>query len=152
METMGCDIHVHTEVKVDGVWHHYGAPNTTRNYALFSKMANVRNDEPGDKDYIEPIAEPRGLPDNATALTLFDNKRWNSDGHSHSWLNAGEIAALVLWLEQYAKEQRWDLNIWLWEPDNFGYLFGNTWSGFTRYPGDRLEGLKDVRWVFWFDN
>jgi len=35
---MGTDIHVHTEVKFGGRWHHYGAPKVSRNYRLFTKM------------------------------------------------------------------------------------------------------------------
>lgn len=62
---MGCDIHLHTEVKINGVWHHMGAPSVPRNYRLFAKMAGVRGIE-------TPIAEPRGLPGDATLLTRRD--------------------------------------------------------------------------------
>ena len=86
---MGCDIHVHTEVKIDGVWHHYGNPWVARNYALFGLMAGVRDGEQ------EPIVQPRGLPANATELTVFCARKWGNDGHSHSWLGADEIEALA---------------------------------------------------------
>jgi hypothetical protein len=147
---MGCDIQLHTEVKINGQWHHYGAPSVDRNYTLFALLANVRNDEPGDKWYVTPISEPRGLPADATALTKFDSDRWGLDGHSHSWINAEEIARVA----EFANSKKWrgrDGSAF-WEADNFGYLFGNNWSGFTKYPEGRPEGLEDVRFVFWFDN
>lgn len=34
---MGCDIRLHTEVKIDGTWYTYGAPHMERNYALFAR-------------------------------------------------------------------------------------------------------------------
>ncbi len=36
---MGCDIHLHTEVKIANVWHRYGCPSVDRNYRVFAKMA-----------------------------------------------------------------------------------------------------------------
>lgn len=146
---MGCDIHLHTEVKINDKWHHYGAPNVRRNYALFAKMAGVRNG-----NGIEPIAEPRGIPTDATELTQYDCAHWNGDGHSHSYLTAPEIAELSEWAQSDEQEFSFDRpsKVLFWESDTFGYLFGNDWSGFTKYPKDRPEGLEDVRFIFWFDN
>ncbi len=145
---MGCDIHLHTEVKINGVWHHYGCPNMDRNYSVFAKMADVRN----GRD-ITPISQPRGIPDDATTLTKYDRERWDGDGHSHSWLGAAEIAVLFDFIntELNLADRRFKTVGW-WCEENFGYLFGNTWGGFTRYPDERPEGLEDIRFVFWFDN
>ena len=41
---MGCDIHAHFEIKVDGEWLHYSQANINRNYRLFEKMAGVRGE------------------------------------------------------------------------------------------------------------
>ncbi len=54
---MGCDIHCHIEIKVEGTWHHYSAPNVDRSYRLFARMAGVRN-----TGGVKPIAPNRGLP------------------------------------------------------------------------------------------
>jgi hypothetical protein len=140
---MGCDIHLHTEVKINGVWHHYGTPSVDRNYQLFAKMAGVRGDE-------RPIAEPRGLPSDATELTKYDCRQWDRDGHTHSYLTAEEIYQLMEWGKAqgfYGKPLPA-----FWEGNQFGWLFGNDWSGFTKYPDKRRPGLEDVRFVFWFDN
>lgn len=142
---MGCDIHVHTEVKIDGVWHHYSTPSPRRNYDLFALMAGVRG-----REGITPIASPRGVPEDATALTKWDASLWGEDGHSHSWLSAHEIARVAAYAEAAGwKDQRGDS--W-WESGEFGWLLGNNWSGFVKYPDERPEGLEDIRWVFWFDN
>lgn len=141
---MGCDIHLHTEVKINGEWHHYSAPSVDRQYMLFAKMAGVRNSYD-----IEPLALPRGIPDNATFITKFDSDRWGGDGHSHSYLTAPEIHELVLWLKNQVK---YFMLHPCWEGDTFGYVFGNHFSDFTKYPVDNPEGLEDIRFVFWFDN
>jgi len=136
---MGCDVHIHAEIKVQGRWHHYDQPRANRNYLLFEKMAGVRGDESN------AIAPPRGLPEDATFTTRFDCEHWGSDGHSHSWLSAKEIAELRDWWDkqgyEWGRGDTWDQ-----------WLFGNHYSGFMRYPNDRPEGVEDVRLVFWFDN
>lgn len=147
---MGCDIHLHTEVKIDGQWFHYGAPNVSRNYHLFARMANVRND--GD---IKPITMPRGVPDDAATLTKFACDAYGVDGHSHSWLDAQEITELTEYINNVI-ELRGKHGLKWWDCDNFGYFFGNTWGGFWKYRDHQNsgtpKGVEDVRFVFWFDN
>jgi hypothetical protein len=139
---MGCDIHLHTEVKINGQWHHYSTPDIDRTYALFAKMANVRNCH----REIEPISEPKGLPDDMTFLTRFDRNNWEGDAHSDSWLNIHEIKQLYEWLETNKQME------WFKHYDQFGYCFGNLWTTLLEYPDDMAEGLEDVRFIFWFDN
>ena len=40
---MGCDIHAHLEIKIDGKWLYYSPVNINRNYNVFAKTAGVRN-------------------------------------------------------------------------------------------------------------
>ena len=141
---MGCDIHLHIEVKINDEWLHYNSPHVSRHYAVFAKMANVRN---YDDNEIVPISAPKGMPPDASRVTVFDFYEWDLDGHSYSWLSASEIAVLANWM----KEQSWGSSPFYFE-DVFGFLFGNSYPGFTKYPEDRPEGLQDVRFVFWFDN
>ena len=94
---MGCDIHLHTEVKIKGVWHHYSAPSIDRNYRLFEKMAGVRGAGQG-------ICH-KGLPGDMTELTRYCAEvNWGSAGHTHGWLSAKQITQLVEWV----KEQDWN--------------------------------------------
>ena len=72
---MGCDLHLHTEVKINGKLHHYGSHRPHRNYDLFAKMANVRNYD----EEIEPISLPKGLPEDITELTKYDAELLGED-------------------------------------------------------------------------
>lgn len=144
---MGCDIHLHSEIKINGRWHCYGSPNPHRNYRLFARMANVRNY--GD---IVPIAEPRGLPSDVSVVVKFSADDYGTDGHSHSYLTSAEIAELEQWYEAEGKYPHEDKLDPFWFEKTFGFLFGNTYPGFNKYPDERPKGLEDVRFVFWFDN
>ena len=144
---MGCDIHGHIEIKFKGKWYHWGQLNIRRDYALFAKMAGVRN---WWDSGVDPIAKPKGFPKNSTDSTKLDRKYWGSDGHSDSWLSAKEMAVLSEWRVALAKERN-PKEIYYFE-DEFCYVFGNSWDGFSKYPDDRPEGLQDARCIFWFDN
>lgn len=141
---MGCDIHLHGELKISGKWEHYSHWNVGRNYGLFAKIAGVRNYQ-----NTEPIAQPRGLPGDMSVVTQLDAKQWDRDSHSHGYLNAEEIAVLEMWAIENCipADQRWKFHHEYW-----GYLFGNSWAGWSKYPSDRPEGVDDIRFVFWFDN
>jgi hypothetical protein len=148
---MGCDIHLHIEVKLNGKWEHYGAPNVSRWYLLFEKMAGVRG-EPENA-----ISLPKGLPDDLTTLTRYSSERWDGDGHSHSWLGIEEIMLLEDWLKTQKSEWRThspDASVDLEHHVLHTYLFGNSFTGPKRYPEDDQSrpGVEDVRFVFWFDN
>ena len=139
---MGCDIHLHTEVKIGGEWHHYSTQSVPRNYTLFALMAGVRG-----REGITPISMPKGLPEDASFLTKFDANWWRADGHSYSWLGAEEIAKLYDVVQDQIDLQA-----------AFGYCFGGYWSSFHEYRGNLENGcgisneVEDVRFVFWFDN
>jgi hypothetical protein len=141
---MGCDIHIHVEVKVNGTWHHYSHPSIARNYSLFARMANVRNG-----GNIAPISEPRGLPPDVTFTTKIDCDHYGNDGHSHSWLSAKEVAALLEW--QNSREiysPAWSF------ATSLGCLFSGTWD-WDLHPEDLdayPPGFEDARLVFWFDS
>jgi len=139
---MGCDIHPHFEVKVDGVWHHHSVPHFERCYRLFTKMANVRT-----VDEVEPISEPRGLPEDVSVITRIESKFDN--GHSHSWLNAKEIKELyefhISLADNDLKRINTSINEW-W------YLCGNGWEGFECDSDGYPSEYEDIRLVFWFDN
>lgn len=142
---MGCDIHAHSEVKINGKWHHLNALQISRDYNLFAKMADVRNGLPK----IEPIAEPRGLPKGATRLTRFESARYGTDGHSHSWLSAAEVAELGEWMEARHKERSSE---YFYCESVLGYVLSSGWDAFTKYREDLPDGVEDARLVFWFDN
>lgn len=144
---MGCDIHLHTEVKIRGEWFHYGVPDVARNYQVFAKMAGVRNS--GD---IEPLALPRGMPHDTTLVTRLDFNFWGSDAHSASWLSAEEITKLKRWIKEDATHVSLQY-AGNWFNENFGYLFLAPFDEFTDELKDQFPSeLEDVRFVFWFDD
>lgn len=151
---MGCDIHIHSEIKLAGTWHHYSLPEPARNYELFALMAGVRADD-GSPD---PICMPRGLPNDITTPTRLAAKWIGPDGHTHSWFGPEEIVALHNGCKEHDIKLRHAWNFGNPLPDYklstaFGYLFGNTWV--TWAEGEREDyppGIEDIRWVFWFDN
>ena len=146
---MGCDIHAHLEVKISGTWHHASMPRIKRHYILFAKMANVRNCDKNNSNYIEPIDEPRGLPDDATFLTKFASEYMGKDGHSHSYLTSDELGELIKWYDIKCSVPDKFISF---EYESLGYLFGNGWTGFKQYPNDFPKQLEDTRIIFWFDN
>lgn len=159
---MGCDIHMHFEVKIAGVWHHYSAPRVQRSYALFTRMAGVQS-----VSGVEPIAEPRGLPDDISFLTKLAYEYDGDDGHSHSWLSGKEIEEVCCWNDEWRARQAEALRKereqagltynggwYSTHHHEFGYLFGNGWD---MGPIEEREGcyppeIEDARLVFWFDN
>lgn len=126
---MGCDIHAHTEIKVNGRWEHYAAPRIQRDYTLFSLIAGVRR----HRDDERIITLPRGLPLDASTTTRIESEHIDTDGHSHSWLNLEEMVFV---------ESKFRGGL-------FGYFFGNDID--ATKDGWPVE-VEDARVVFWFDN
>lgn len=143
---MGCDIHAHVEVKINGEWHHYNHPRIDRWYDLFARMAGVRN----HKGTIEPISEPRGVPEDATFITKFDMDNWGADAHSHSWLSSEEVARLGNWAESKMKELAPNV-YYSFEMHDVGYIFGCGWD-YKKYSDSTPSVVQDSRLIFWFDN
>lgn len=135
---MGCNIHAHLEVKIEGTWHHYSVPDIDRDYQLFGRLAGVRDASQ------TLIVEPRGIPDDATFLTRYDcDSVWGSDGHTPSWLTSIEAEKVAEWHRKLRNKQAFAMPLW-------GYVFGNPLDTRARYPEDAR--CEDVRVIFWFDN
>lgn len=137
---MGCDIHTHFEIKVDGEWLHYSQANIRRNYRLFEKMAGVRGESKN------AISLPRGLPNNLSKITQLEVDYWDTDAHSHSWLSTDEIKEIHKFHEELY-EEGWKIDMEQW-----GYLYGNGWNDFHEFRDSYPEWVEDIRMVFWFDS
>jgi len=66
---MGCDIHMHIEVKHAGEWHHLACPAVTRHYAFFAHLARC-----GRCEDIDPVVENRGVPGDMSVVTRVDHE------------------------------------------------------------------------------
>lgn len=111
---MGCDIHMYTEVKkhaggteqwansdnwrLNDYWTEGGdndgeqrytlkALAGDRNYALFTALAGVRDYSEGSPK----LGAPKGLPADVCAVIRAEAKRWDGDGHSHSYWTLREL-------------------------------------------------------------
>ena len=136
---MGCDIHLHIEIKMDGKWEHYANPWVDRCYALFGVMAGVRGDGPA-------IVEPKGLPEDMSIITRADYEMMERDAHTPSWLDEDEIDKLSRWLGTRKEGLEGDIL--------HTFLFGNGLTSFKRYKDGHYvpPGCTAVRLVFWFDH
>ena len=148
---MGCDIHLHVEVKMGDKWEHYAAPNVARWYRLFGAMAGVRDESES------PIVAPKGFPSDTSALTKAIREDYGIDGHTDSWLNHDEIMQLEDRLKEWATHRdekepwdRYDLESGILNT----YMAGNGFTAHWRYDDMPYlpSGITDVRFVFWFDN
>jgi hypothetical protein len=145
-QKMGCDIHLHIEIKVNGKWEHFAAPSVNRWYELFEKMAGVCG------DIENAISVPKGLPQDLSALTqhIYDYEK--RDAECASYLTGNEIVELSEWLDKYGKQVNAVINYDLESGILKTYLLGNSFAGFYKYPEESPEWIEDVRFVFWFDN
>jgi hypothetical protein len=115
---MGCDIHMFVEhrEKSGKPWknvykkevrkigpdysydvNYYGYGD--RNYDLFGILAGVRSYE------CEPIAKRRGLPKDVSEEIKKESDRWDSDGHSHTYLTLEELLAFD-WSKPFKQHPR----------------------------------------------
>lgn len=97
-------------------------PILTRNYSLFSVLGDVRNrsgrghkttqtidipdhgpvevvydTDDGGHATLRPIAEPRGIPDDATLPWVIWCQEFDGGYHDHSWLTLEEMLTSTLW-------------------------------------------------------
>ena len=109
---MGCDIHLHVETQSKNGWEtadkwkksdgglHVDYDDifyADRNYTLFALLADVRNGygvagcDTGNP--VQPIADPKGLPNDVCQQVRDEYICWGSDAHSASWLTLQELMA-----------------------------------------------------------
>jgi len=72
-------------------------PYDSRNYDVFAILADVRNGRgfagSDTGDGFNPIAEPKGVPEDASEYYKKVVDEWNGDGHSHSYFSMEELDA-----------------------------------------------------------
>jgi hypothetical protein len=148
---MGTDIHcvIEFKLKITGNWELFGYSSGYRNYQLFSRIADVRNEPYGHKDYIEPIHAPRGFPDDAAELTriLYG---WSELAFSATYLTRDELLSLQEWWKDSCAR--------LYAPDlvealgfTHGLPVGCTFDWACR-DNHLVNYFDDVRLICWFDN
>lgn len=131
---------------------------TERNYNLFTRMANVRGDGG---------LEPKGLPADLSEMIQAAADRWDSDGHSHSWLSIEEFETILFKDGEYNRTDRNDAfqkrnykdkEWWEKRPPayttiiNYAKNLKEEKSIDKQILGNEVTSEVQVRLVFWFDN
>jgi hypothetical protein len=152
---MGCYIHLFAEKRdADGTWQHVetGDALTHQSYSVFGFLANVRN-----YSRVEPISQPRGLPEDASVEAASAFERWSSDAHTPSWLSLEELLAFDY--TAYCEDRRALRQIAPNALDGSATAAKGTLQSYRDFLGEwffeDLRKLKDAgagRIVFWFDN
>jgi len=139
---MGCDIYGWVEVKEDEYW--FAAINIRgilwENYDMFGCLFGVRN-----YAMFKPIAQKRGIPEDASFRTGEDYREGITDWHSASWITWKEIKEID-WEEESETE---DSRIHVYEIKDDGsetFLEKFSWSSeLTEEEYTTLLENKEVR-------
>lgn len=108
---MGTDIHGFLEARYrpDQSWFREMEIDDSRNYRVFAALANVRNGfgfaGVPTHQAIEPIDQPRGLPEDRTK-GHGEDADWEFGDHSQSWLTLDEARDWAGW-DQVLHESGW---------------------------------------------
>jgi hypothetical protein len=150
---MGCDIHLYlerkAEVRGETKWVGLGeirSAASNRNYALFARLAGVRGDGP----------EAKGMPEDASDLSVMAAEDYGDDWHSHSYCSLKEF--LVTYVKTTMPEQVTVMAAELLENksdvlDKLARDLFDLWDVFDKeYWGSTGKHPPEFRCVFWFDN
>ena len=135
---MATDIWIHIEhrSRKRGKYVYDFEPDRDRVYSLFGALAGTRGE-------LEPLYEPRGLPEDITPETLAEYNLFEADAHTPSWLTTKELReCLDLTIKDYSdKYGENEVKSWL---KSYEWIYE-----YMKYSEDEGE---PSRIVFWFDN
>jgi len=145
------DLIVHIEIKMEGKWRHYTRAFPERNYGLYGLISkeyfNSKSDGL-DSTKIRPLFPTRGIPENATYLTIKEHHKHGSDSHYPSWLDAEDLIKLR---ENYLKLVNPNASKFRILTELFqSYIFSGYLISWYEYPEDNFMDIEDLRIVFWF--
>lgn len=157
---MGCDIHCYIEYKPTGYdrWFSFGGRiNPGRNYALFAKMAGVRN-----YDEVIPVSQPKGFPNDASSKADGDHWLYISDVEMEGCCTFEQAERFVQMGSRYQDKEKtfvshpdWHSHSWL-TPDEFEQaIFESSEAQYRAILAAMRSFERDghqSRLVFWFDN
>ena len=154
---MGCDIHCNLEYRrnKESDWYdidlykkneYFGEDDEPeywkvslyngRSYFLFGLLAGVRNYS------VEPISQPRGVPDDVSESIKEYYNKWGDDAHTPSWYTLYELKSAQKTLDERVLQELIDaIELRYLQSENYRYNKTLT-----------EDEEKRIRLVFWFDN
>ena len=107
-----------------------------RSYFLFGLLAGVRNYS------VEPISQPRGIPDDVSVAIKEYYDGWGDDAHTPSWYTLYELKSAQKTLDERVLQELIDsIELRFFQSETYGY---------KKLLSEDEE--KRIRLVFWFDN
>ena len=142
-ESNWCDIDLYKKNKCFGIDGYEDEPEfwkvslyNGRSYFLFGLLAGVRNYN------VEPIIEPRGIPDDVSESIKKYYDDWGSDAHTPSWYTLYELKRAQKTLNELVLQELIDaIELRYIQSENYGYKKSLT-----------EDEENNIRLVFWFDN
>lgn len=148
---MGCDIHCYAERKTPTGQEVVPdlAPFDWRSYGMYGFLADVRN-----YSDVPPIAQPRGIPSDASQSVRDEYESWNGDAHSASWLSIAELTNFDYDQSMENRRVMRDRNGGCTcEPGEGKKMTFLEFLGESFFKDlDRLKSAGADRVIFWFDN
>lgn len=160
---MGCDIHLYIEHKLptETRWSGFGGRiNPGRYYGLFARLAGVRSR--GD---VKPVAEPRGMPDDAGWFSDSENRLYITETEGEHYATAERAAHYVEHGAKYIDNAE-GRHVWVTHPDWHSHSWlttdefsqaidgtsGSEWLAVMDCLRSFEKSGESARVVFWFDN
>lgn len=119
----------HTDSNKQGRYDYSWPKVTSRNYAIFAKLAGVRGEGP----------EPKGPPQDSSTLTKMKLDQWGYDAHSVTWYYLEDMVRIVS--PHYLKDDVFDD-----DREDLAYRL------FTSRTIEARANPTHFRVVVWFDN
>lgn len=120
----------------EGYWTNYGNSfYSGRNYDLFAKLADVRNYD----NNIEPLDQPRGIPEDASYAYKLMVREMGNDGHSHSYFTKESVVASLEVAEIESTEVKSKVKV-------LEISFNNSKYNTTKWK-EKIKTLVDNTWI-----
>ena len=164
------DIHVHIEVLMDGVWHHYANPSMGRSDIIFRLFAGLETYSEKYPVDFKPVPSIIGLPDNLSPVTrhVYERDKLNTpDIHHEGVATKDDLVEMQRILNLAETTAKSDMQKFMLSKCGASAMVNDVLTRFnpsldleedvfhTYISGNAIhehEGFDDVRVVFWFDS
>jgi len=133
---MGCDIHPHMELKINGKWFYVGEVAHGRNYNLFGHLSGVRGD---DDKYFDTEYDGVYLPRDVSNDVSKEYEGWEGDAHTLTIVTFNGLIGFI-------EEREADLLDGLQKRHSSPHAWLKLMRKLIKF------GVEDTRLIIWYDN